>query len=303
MKPLISGLLLSAACLTLAGCALTEVVAPPPPASPALPPQAQAFLNQPIPQCAAPVIRTQAAINQQKKAIKAHHAQLESLREAELTRWDRRRAYLEDELEFYKREVRRTGGSWELTKTTEEPRPLKLSTTGNFTEQVKKQQEREYNERQYRRFYRALQRGEAKHERLLGLYQERQEALEQALAACTELSLALKKAKEDEALHRNTRAIEGFGRSDIQVVEVQPQPEALEQTTAEPLPLSASPQARLPAREAGEPLQEPAAAQDEQARAETELPEESETLEDYAEAMDELLRQALQEPAPLVARP
>src|SRR5690606_19730156 len=133
MKSMISGLFLSTLCLALAGCALTEVVTPPPPATHTLPPQAQAFLDQPVPQCMAPVTRTQAAINKQNKLLKAQQAQLEALRQAELARWERRQAYLEDELEFYKKEVRRTGGSWELTKTTDKPVPFKLSTTGNFT--------------------------------------------------------------------------------------------------------------------------------------------------------------------------
>jgi len=292
MKPMRYGLFLSTACLALAGCALTEVVTPPPPAAVhALPPQAQAFLDQPVPQCDAAAIRTQAAINQQNKRLKAQQAQLEALRQAELARWERRRAYLEDELEFYKKEVRRTGGSWELTKTTDEPAPLKLSTTGNFTEQVKKQQEREYNERQYRRFYRALKRGEAKHGRLLGLYQERQESLQQAFAGCADLTVALQKAKEDEALHRNTRGIAHFGRQDVQVVEVLPLSGPLEAPEDEALP------AALEVAEETALLEQP------QPPATTAEADEEDFFEEYAETMEELLRDTLQEPAPLLAQP
>ena len=292
MKSMISGLFLSTLCLALAGCALTEVVTPPPPATHTLPPQAQALLDQPIPQCMAPVTRTQAAINKQNKLLKAQQAQLEALRQAELARWERRQAYLEDELEFYKKEVRRTGGSWELTKTTDKPVPFKLSTTGNFTEQIKKQQEREYNERQYRRFYRAIKRGEAKHERLLGLYQERQQALEQAFAGCANLSVALKKAKEDEALHRNTRAVKGFGQHDVQVVEVLPNSGVLEPVVEEALEHS------LETAQETAPLDEPAQPLSPAVEA-----DEDEFLEEYAETMEELLRDTLQEPAPLLAQP
>lgn len=289
MKPIYSGLLFSALLLSVTGCALKEAVTPPPPANYTLPPQAQALLDQPIPQCSALATPTQEAIDQQKKQLAAAQSQLERLRQAELARWDRRRTYLEDELEFYRKEVKRTGGSLDLTKAPGEPALLKLSTTGNFSDQVKKQHEREYNESQYRRFHRALQRGEARHSHLIGLYQEREEALKQSLTGCTELQIALQKAKEDEALHRNTRGVAHFGQHDIQVVEVLPQTGPLESPVEAALEevLDASPET-AEATQPPEPAEEAA---------------EEETLEEFAETMEELLRDALQESGPMLARP
>src|SRR5690606_4490295 len=102
MKHTFLGLVVLSAVLTSSCCALTEAVTPPPPGIGALPKQAHQLFVKPVPQC---VSRDEAgmSINAQTQAIKMDQAQLQVLIDGEVTRWERRRYYLERELRFYER--------------------------------------------------------------------------------------------------------------------------------------------------------------------------------------------------------
>src|SRR5690606_18672133 len=112
-----------------------------------------------------------------------------------------------------------------------------------------------------------------------------------SFAGCADLTVALQKAKEDEALHRNTRGIAHFGRQDVQVVEVLPLSGPLEAPEDEALPA------------APEVAEETALLEQPQPPATTAEADEEDFFEEYAETMEELLRDTLQEPAPLLAQP
>ena len=223
MKQVFSALMLAMAAAGT-GCALTEAVTPPPPQIGELPAEAQTLFARAVPLCRDPA-RVKASFPQQRQAIQQEQRQLQVLIEAEQERWQRRRSYLERELNFYEKEVRRTGGNWQITTAAPKPAaPVKVTTDGAFVDQIKRQREREYNEEQFRYFYRKLHRARAYHQKRMRLYQERLDKLTQATQACDTLQVALRKAKEDEALQKNAKAAPPLPVLHIQEVPVEALP-------------------------------------------------------------------------------
>lgn len=263
MKPIFSALILAMA-VAGTGCALTETVTPPPPQMVRLPAEAQALLAQAAPECRDPAL-VKTSFAQQRQVIDRQQDQVRELIESEQYRWQQRHRYLERELNFYEKEVRRTGGNSQYTSAPPKPAtPIKITTDGGFVDQIKRQREREYNEEQFRYFYRKLHRARAYHQKRMNLYQERLDQLTQATQACSTLQVTLRKAKEDEALQRNAQAAPPLPVLQIQAVPI------------EALPADALADAPMPDVDVNADAD---ADTDELAASESPLPSEPETME------------------------